>query len=140
MLNRKCRADSCLKKAISGKYLALYFNEKIKELNLPISPISTSQELSELSHTNHHDVAGDLARAIITRSAYLVAAGIAGVYEFYGKPQSFTLIGEGSLLWDGWRYHENIQKQLVQLSVPQNAVTIKHIKESSLKGAFGLIV
>jgi len=127
-------------KAISGKYLALYFNEKIKELNLSFSAISTSQELSELSHTNHHDVAGDLARAIITRSAYLVAAAIAGVYEFYDKPQSFTLIGEGSLLWDGWNYHENIQKQLVQLGLPQDTVTIKHIKNSSLKGAFGLII
>ena len=127
-------------KAISGKYLALYFNEKIKELNIPLSPISTSQELSELSHTNHHDVAGDLARAIITRSAYLVASAIAGVYEYYGKPQTFTLIGEGSLLWNGWQYHENIKRQLSKLGVPERAITIKNIHDSSIKGAFGLIV
>ncbi|HVA96499.1 MAG TPA: hypothetical protein VND99_02500 [Candidatus Acidoferrales bacterium] len=129
-----------LEKATSGKYLALYFNEKIKELHLPLSPIKTSQQLSELSHENHHDVAGDLARAIITRSAYLVAAAIAGLYEYSSKPQTFTLIGEGSLLWNGWQYHENIQKQLTKLGVPRNAIVIKHIPDSSIKGAIGLII
>lgn len=128
-----------LEKTVSGKYLALYFNEKIKELHLPIDPISSSQELSELSQTNHTDVAGDLARAIIERSAFLVASTIAGSYEFMGEPKSYTLIGEGSLLWNGWHYQENIQKQLDNLGIPSGTITIKHIKDSSLNGAFGLI-
>lgn len=127
-------------KAISGKYLALYFNEKIKERNLTIPPLSTSQELSELSHEIHEDIARDLARAIISRSAFLVGTAIAGVYEFYNRPQTLTLIGEGSLLWDGWQYLDNIQKQLNKLSIPQGAVTIKHIKNSSINGAFGLLL
>jgi hexokinase len=127
-------------KTVSGKYLALYFNEKITELHLPISPITTSQELSELSHANHTDIAGDLARAIIECSAFLVAAAIAGLYEFSGNPLSFTIIGEGSLLWNGWHYHENIQKELTKLSVPSGAVKIKHIKDSSINGTIGLIL
>jgi hexokinase len=127
-------------KIISGKYLALYFNKEIQKKHPEIPSITTSQELSELSHTNHTDVSGDLARAIITRSAYLVAAAIAGAYEFCGKPKDFTLIGEGSLLWNGWKYHENIQKQLSKLGVPQDAVKIKHIKDSSINGAIGLII
>jgi hexokinase len=126
-------------KAISGKYLALYFNEKVKERNLSIPLISTSQELSELSHGNHAGVAGDLARAIITRSAYLVGAAIAGVYEFYERPQTFTLIGEGSLLWEGWQYLENINKQLIKLGIPQGTVKIIHVKDSSINGAFSLL-
>lgn len=126
-------------KAISGKYLALYFNEKIKERNLSIPKISTSQELSELSQKNHTDDAGDLARAIITRSAFLVGAAIAGVYEFYNRPQTFSLIGEGSLLWDGWQYFENIQKQLTKLGIPPGAIKIIHIKNSSINGAMGLL-
>ncbi|SRR6266568_5854014 len=126
-------------KTVSGKYLALYFNEKLKELNLPIPPIATSQELSELSHTNHADVAGDLARSIIERSAFLVATAIAAVYEFSGKPDTFTIIGEGSLLWDGWHYYDNIQNQLTALGIPSGAVKIKHIKDSSINGAIGLV-
>lgn len=126
-------------KTVSGKYLARYFNEKIKELNLPIPPITTSQELSELSHENHKDMAGDLARAIIKRSAFLVATALAGMYEFCGKPKSFVIIGEGSLLWNGWRYQENIQNQLNTLGVPTGAITIKHVKDSSINGAIGLI-
>jgi len=128
-----------LEKAVSGKYLALYFNEKVKQSHQDISPIETSQELSELSHENHNDVAGDLARAIITRSAYLVACAIAAVYEFNGKPESFALIGEGSLLWNGWHYEENIYKQLRKLGVATENVTLKNIPNSSLDGALGLI-
>lgn len=128
-----------LEKATSGKYLALYFNEKIKKNHSEISPIATSQELSELSHSNHTDVAGDLARAIITRSAYLVATAIAAAYEFKGKPESFVLIGEGSLLWNGWHYQENIYKQLQKLEVPQGRILLKHVQDSSINGAIGLL-
>lgn len=128
-----------LEKAVSGKYLALYFNEKAKQSHQHISPIATSQDLSELSHENHHDIAGDLARAIITRSAYLVACAIAAVYEFNDKPQSFALIGEGSLLWNGWHYEENIYKQLNKLGIASEIVTLKNIPDSSINGAIGLI-
>lgn len=132
--------EKLFEKIISGKYLARYFNEKIKEMDLPISPITTSQELSELSHTNHTDISGDLARAIIERSAFFVASAIAALYEFSDKPSSsFTIIGEGSLLWNGWHYHENILKQLQKLTIPSHAVEIKHIQNSSINGAFGLL-
>jgi hexokinase len=131
--------EQLLEKAVSGKYLALYFNEKVRQSHQQIAPIATSQDLSELSHENHHDVAGDLARAIITRSAYLVAAAIAGAYEFFDKPEIFSLIGEGSLLWDGWDYHDNIKKKLTDLGIPKGTVNIRHIKDSSIEGAFGLI-
>jgi hexokinase len=140
---KKVDADSeypgshLLEKAVSGKYLAVYFNKKLKEQNISFSPISTSQELSELSHKNHHDIAADLARAIITRSAYLVAAALAGVYEFSGNPHTFTVIGEGRLLWDGWHYNENIKKQLVKLGA--QSVVLKHVKDSSINGAIGLL-
>jgi hexokinase len=132
-------------KIVSGKYLAIYFNQRIKKNHPEIAPIKTSQDLSELSHTNHTDLAGDLARAIITRSAYLVAAAIAATYEFSLIQHSvlhsstFTLIGEGSLLWNGWHYQENIQKQLNKLGIPEGKITIKHIKDSSINGAIGLI-
>jgi hexokinase len=126
-------------KTVSGKYLALYFNEKAKELGLSSSPLQTSQELSELSHENHHDPAGDLARAILERSAFLVGTAIAGVYEFLNRPSQLILIGEGSMLWNGWRYQENIEKQLEALGVPRNAVQLKYIKDSSINGAIGLL-
>lgn len=133
-------------KAVSGKYLAVYFNEKIKDLNLPISPLTTSQELSELSHANHTDVAGDLARAIIERSAFLVASAIAGVYDFcviqriVPRGSALAIIGEGSLLWNGWHYEQNVQKELIELGVPKDTVTIKQIPDSSINGAIGLVL
>lgn len=141
----KNQGKKLFEKIISGQYLAIYFNEKIKELKLQITPILTSQELSEFSHEEHTDLTGDLARAIIIRSAYLVAAAIAGVYEFitisgyqtHASP--LVVIGEGSLLWDGWRYNENIRDELLKLGLTKNDITIKHIKDSSINGAIGLI-
>ncbi|HWY79895.1 MAG TPA: hypothetical protein VNW29_06070 [Candidatus Sulfotelmatobacter sp.] len=124
-------------KTVSGKYLARYFNETTKELNLSISPITTSQELSELSRDDHTDVAGNLARAIITRSAFLVSATIAALYEFCNKPNHFVIIGAGSLLWNGWHYTDNIKKQLKLLEV--ETVRIEDIHDSSINGAIGLI-
>ena len=76
----------------------------------------------------------------LTGCLVIVAAAIAAVYEFGGKPKSFELIGEGSLLWDGWRYSENVQKQLALLGVPKGTITIEHIQDSSINGALGLLI
>ncbi|MGI8419019.1 MAG: hexokinase family protein [Candidatus Levyibacteriota bacterium] len=125
-------------KTTSGKYLSLYFNEKIKELGLQFPMIKTSQELSELSQSDQTK-AGELARAILKRSAYLLAAAIAGVYEFTEKPHRFTFIGEGSMLWEGWKYQEHIQEQLHLLGISRGVIEIHQIKDSSINGAIGLL-
>ena len=126
-------------KVISGKYLATFFNAKAKSLGISHSPLTTSQELSKLSHEINDAKANQLARAIMERSAFLVAAAIAGLYKYREEPDSFTIIGEGSLLWLGWGYKENIYIQLKLLGIPENAVTIRHVKDSSINGAFGLL-
>ena len=126
-------------KNISGQYLSGIFNAVIKE-NPEIQPIQTSKELSTLAKAKTNGIAHDLARAILTRSASLVASEIAAVYEFMKKPEPFSLIAEGGLLWNGWQYQENIRKQLVKFDIPEEAVEIKYISDSSIHGALGLLV
>jgi hexokinase len=125
-------------KCISGKYLAQYFDIKAQQMGLSIEPIQTSQELSELSQSTRDDKASHLARELLERSAKYVASALAGVYQFYGKKQ-ITIVGEGSLLWKGWKYKEHIEQQLEALDIPHDGIVIKHVEASSLKGAIGLI-
>lgn len=126
-------------KIISGKYLAEVFNIKAEKMGLIIPKLTTSQELSALSQEEDDGDANNIARKLLERSAFLVAAALAGVYDFTDRPQSLTIIGEGSLLWRGWRYTENIEKQLGKLGVPKNAIRIKHVQDSSIRGAIGLL-
>ena len=125
-------------KIISGKYLAEFFNIKAQRLGLTLPPLTTSQELSALSNAVNDEPSSILARALLERSAFHVAASVASVYEFKSQ-KSITLIGEGSLLWKGWNYMENVQNKLTDLGVPENGVVFKHIKDSSIKGAVGLV-
>lgn len=125
-------------KCISGKYLAQYFTMKAKSIGITHAPITTSQELSELSQQTNDDAANHLARELLERSAFYVAAALAGMYLFCEKKQ-VTIIGEGSLLWKGWKYKEHIDQQLVALGIPHDGVTIKHIHDSSINGAIGLV-
>ena len=131
--------EQLFEKTISGKYLAQYFNQKAKELGIPTHELQTSQELSELSLSDEQNDQIELARAILQRSAFLLATAIAGIYEFCGKPDNFVLIGEGSMLWHGWRYKENVYKKLSQLGIEESALEIKKVEDSSIRGAIGLL-
>lgn len=126
-------------KAVSGKYLAVYFNKKASDLDLSISPITTSQELSKLSSTDGNTVVQILARSLLERSALLIAASIAGVYEFNNRPKKMKIVGEGSILWTGWNYLNNLNNGLIALGVPKNAIEFEHIQNSSINGAFKLV-
>jgi len=126
-------------KIISGKYLAEVFNIKAQRLGIDIPKLKTSQELSALSKQIENKDASELARSLLERSASLVAAAIAASYEFCDKPTTFTIIGEGSLLWLGWSYLDTLYHQLTLLGIPENTITIKHVQDSSIKGALGLL-
>lgn len=127
-------------KSLSGMYLPKHFNIWAKRLGLIVPLVHTGQELTAIAHAYHDESAKDLARVILAQSAGLTASAIAGVYDFFEQPNSLTIIGEGGLLWDGWHYHESINKQLSVLGVPANAIIIKHVKDSGINGAIGLII
>lgn len=126
-------------KVISGKYLAEVFNIKAEKLNIHAPKLSTSQELSALSQEVNDDDANKLARKLLERSAFMVATALAGIYEFEERKDTITIIGEGSLLWKGWHYIQNIEKQLEELGLSKDAIRIKHVQNSSINGAIGLI-
>lgn len=136
------RGKNRYEKMAGGKYLPLRFNEMAKYLQIAsrVPKINKAHELSNLAKETDVSIANELAREILERSASLVACQIAGLYEFIGRPKHMGLIGEGSLLWKGWEYVNNIQQRLKYLGIPENTVTIRKVSDSSVEGAIGLLI
>lgn len=126
-------------KAVSGKYLVAYFNGQTAKEKLDYPILRTTEELS-IWASDAEKPGNQLALTILNSSSSLVAAALTGTYDFLHKPQKLEFITEGSLFWKGYNYKENVQKQLLQLGVPIDTIKFKYLKDSSIKGALGLII
>jgi hexokinase len=135
----KLPGTQLLEKTVSGQYLAHVFNETAKHKGLSLQPLPTTRELSELAEKRSKKPETLLARDVLTNSAFLLAAVIAGAYEFMGSPKQFTMIAEGSVFWKAWHYQVNLQHQLHELGIPKGTIKFKHIRDSSIIGAIGLL-
>lgn len=133
------RGINRFEKMLSGNYLPLIYKLTAKQLNIDTKEALKSEDLSILAQTDSRPP-GDLARALLKRSSSLVATAIAAIYEFLDKPDKLILITEGSLFWKGWKYQENVLEQIEKLNIPKNSINFKHIPDSSIKGASGLLI
>lgn len=129
--------DHRFEKLLSGTYLPLHFNLLAKKQQLAIDHVQNGEELTDLAE-NDLGVAGDLARALFTRSASLVACALAAAYAF-SKHKTLTFITEGSLFWKGWQFETNVKKQLEELGIPHGTIRFKKVEDSSMQGAFNLL-
>ncbi len=71
-----------------------HYNALIDELVLQGGQLRTGQELAALAASNTNKE-GDVARALLQRSASLVATQFAGFYNFRNKPAKLTIIMQG---------------------------------------------
>ncbi len=122
-------------KEISGAYLFLHYN-LIAERN-SLKKISSTKELAGLARGN--DDGAELARAIIKRSASLVAVQIGALYELIQSDQAVVLI-EGSLFWKGWRYHDLVLHFLEEIGYERNCFAVKRVQDSYIIGASQLLL
>jgi hexokinase len=98
--------------------------------------LQSTAELSEVAELKND--AGDLARDIIERSASLVAAQIAAIYDF--KKSIFcNILLEGSLFWKGYGYKKHVLQYLENLEVNINRLKFSQIENSSIIGASQLL-
>lgn len=95
------------------------------------------KELSKLAQIDKN-APGDLARALLERSARLVAAAVAGTYEF-SKKERLIFQTDGSLFWNGWEYKNNVKNELSNLGVAHHTITFFHLENIAMKGALNLV-
>ncbi len=128
---------SRFEKMLSGVYLPHQYNLIAQAQGLAVPHVDNGEILTTLAERNTDD-SGQLARDLLERSAFLIAASLAAVYDFKERiPLNFTT--EGSLFGKGWRYEQNVQKQLTALGVPEGKITFKEEPDSAIKGAFSLL-
>jgi hexokinase len=118
------RGDQRFEKAVSGAYLPRLFwylagpEACAKVLFNPYDPETDCGHIIELQD---HPVVGEAATAVISRSADLVAAALAGLIKAYqekeqqveAKEQQVGIMAEGSLFWEETGgYYERVKETL----------------------------
>lgn len=128
---------SLFEKEISGLYLYQHYNILKKQHRLRSRDLHDSEELSVIAATGT-GTESKIARELLQRSASLVAAQIAGLYIFKGKPKKLYVIPEGSVVKKGWHYELLVKQALSKLGIGRTAISFRRIRNSSLGGAVGL--
>jgi hexokinase len=134
----KNTGEQLYNKEVAAGDLFKHYNVLIPLLHLKTPPLQLSEELSWLAQKGI-GIESQVARELLERSASLIAAQLAGIYIFKGRPLGLTCITQGSLFLKGSDYISNIQSQLETLGVSRNAFEFKKIKNSDVLGVIKLI-
>lgn len=122
-------------KETSGAYVYRHFNIILKEKGIDHPPISSTWELKKLALVNKGEVS-EIANSLITRSADLVSAMIAGMTLFYDKDMTFVM--EGSFFWGEDIYKDLVTENVKQLA-PDHKVTFAKVDDSPIVGGAKLV-
>ncbi|HEX8964952.1 MAG TPA: hypothetical protein VF820_00800 [Patescibacteria group bacterium] len=125
-------------KEVAGE-LYKHFNILCKRLHIKIHPLGSTEDLNNLAYKNEGQVSL-LAQKLIQRSACMVAAQIAGFYEFKNKPGKMNIITEGSLFWKGYNYKSCVEEQFKKFNIPKNVIFFKNLKNSDIVGISKLLI
>jgi len=117
---------------VSGGELYKRYNELAEKYAL--GELDSSKDLAALAASDKGN-GGALARALFERSASLVAAQLAGLYNFKGKPARLSVVMQGGVFWDGPGYKEMVRGRLDRLGIPSEAIAFKKVKHADIVGA-----
>lgn len=124
-------------KEVAAGELYKHYNVIVDEYGLA-DKIGSTKELARLAVENAGRD-GDVARALLRRSASLVAAQFAGFYNFKDRPERLLAVMQGSLFWNGPQYREMVAEELERLGVPAGAIAFERVDRADVLGAAKLI-
>lgn len=117
-------------KAVSGHYLPYVFDAIHPNT---INPEDGTQKLVELRDQGEGDHART-AELLLSRSARLAAAGLAGLASLY-PPGDTAVLGEGSLFWGDPRFVQTVKATLKELDPDRHYEIVKQRDGVNLLGA-----
>lgn len=132
------RGEQLFNKEVAAGELYKHFNALVAEGKLHAKTLQSTAQLAELSSSSR-GTEGEAARALFLRSASLVAAQIAGFYDFKKRPPKLTFVMQGSLFWKGPHYQEMVLGGLEGLGVTPGAIDFKQVDHSDILGAAKLV-
>jgi hexokinase len=121
-----------VEKEVAGGYLFRHYNFWAERLEPRLPHVHSTAEVSQLAAAG-----SELAQILIKRSAQLVGAVLAGLYDYQSKqnPQlKLDLAIEGSLFWDGWQYQTIVADSLKTLGISENQLIFTKLERSYLIG------
>ena len=121
-------------KAVSGYYLPFVFKACRPEHEL--DPKDGAGPLGKLAASNTKSPAQETARAILDRSADLVAASLCAVIDTYRHDTGpVGILAEGSLFWRAPGYAQRVEKTLSELAGAERPFSIVRREDANLYGA-----
>lgn len=126
-------------KAVSGAYLGRIFRAAAPRLGVDLPSLEgEGAEVSALAEAEPRSSGGLLARAILDRSADLVAAALAAAADVIGAEARLHVCAEGSLVERAPGYRQRVLATLGGL-LPGARITLRSEGHANLRGA-GLAV
>jgi hexokinase len=120
-------------KALSGRYLPYLLKAALPELEL--DPERGSGPVVQLRDSEDADPrARAAARALIDRSADLVASSLAAMFDHYGPGPRVTILAEGSLIWKTPGYAARVEATLGRMA-PGQPFLLTKLDDANLFGA-----
>lgn len=117
-------------KAISGHYLPYVFQQVRPGV---FDPTEGTGVLVRMRDNNEEH--GDVAAAILKRSARLAAAGLAAVASYYEYDKPTAILGEGTLLWGDPQYAPTMEATLKELLPTREIRLVRQRDNVNLLGA-----
>jgi hexokinase len=102
-------------KAVSGAYLGRLFTAAASEVGVKLDGPATSAQVSTLASRVRRSAATSLARALLDRSADLVAAALAASHALVDAGGPLYVCAEGTLFWQGPGYARRVGETLGRL-------------------------
>jgi hexokinase len=121
-------------KAVSGFWLPQVFAAMYPEFK-GFDPREGSGGLVRLRDTSEDPRAREVADTLLTRSADMVAAGLAAVIDLHEGPEPVTVVAEGSLFWKDPQYEPRVSHTLSKLLDGEKPFSIRHMDDANLMGS-----
>jgi hexokinase len=117
-------------KAISGHYLPYVFQQVRPGVFDPAEGTGVLVRMRD-----NQEEHGEVAAAILKRSARMAAAGLAAVASFYPTDQPIAILGEGTLLWGDPQYAPTMDAALDELLPGRDIRLVRQRNNVNLLGA-----
>ncbi len=121
-------------KAVSGFYLP-YLHKTVLPTSTAVVPEQGSRILGELRSRNLPGDDARLARALLDRSADLVAAAIVGLCDPLPLGAAVAVVAEGSLFWKSEGYEERTRSTLSRLFRGERSARVVGIEDANFTGS-----
>ncbi len=112
----KVPGKAVYEKEVSGLYLSQLYAVYAGEQGVSVPDAISGADVSAIAYDDNHP-GSTIAKAVLERSAALVACQLVGIANWYAR--NITVVMEGGVYWNAWRYQHLVSKWIRLLQSPE---------------------